>query len=94
MPEPDQQWRGKQIPKVNHLILCRLGISDLTFVATVTIAVRVMVSRPSDSIRHMNHLVASLKRLSAELLAFRYVLNLWVSWNMRNFQRIITPTFP
>ena len=51
-------------------------------VATVTIEVRVTVSRPSDSILHMNHLVASLKRLSAELLAFRYVLNLEI-WDER-----------
>ena len=43
----------------------------LTFVATVTIAVRVIVTRARDSTLHINHLVASLKRLSADMLAFR-----------------------
>ena len=44
---------------------------ELTFVATATTAVRVIVSRARDSILHMNHLVASLKRLSADMLVFR-----------------------
>ena len=42
-----------------------------TFITTVVTALRVIVSRASDSILHMNHLVARRKRLSADMLALR-----------------------